>query len=224
MSAMNRATMQPLASMPRETAARIHTVLSDIDDTITTHGKLTPEAYASLEAMQRAGLRVVLVTGRPAGWCDPLARMWPVDAVIGEHGAFYMWFDAAGRKLHTRHVMDEATRLANTSKLAAVRERIVREGPLRSQDFEHEGARDGSSAWWGWKPQKAALEYLWHTGELLVVRREKFQKVYDLTARVLPDLHGAPAPSEEEHTEWACSTAMERLVVATPKELSEFWA
>jgi hypothetical protein len=103
-----------------------------------------------------------------------------------------------------------------------VRARIAREGPLRSQDFEHE--RGQVSAWWGWKPQKAALEYLWHTGELLVARRENFQKVYDLTERVLPGPHGAPAPSEEEHTEWACSTALERLAVATPKELAEFWA
>ncbi|MDQ3919991.1 MAG: winged helix DNA-binding domain-containing protein, partial [Acidobacteriota bacterium] len=103
-----------------------------------------------------------------------------------------------------------------------VRERVAREGPLRSQDFEHE--RGQSSAWWGWKPQKAALEYLWHTGELVVVRRENFQKVYDLTERVFPELHRAPAPSQEEHVEWACSTALERLVIATPKELAEFWA
>jgi hypothetical protein len=104
----------------------------------------------------------------------------------------------------------------------AVRARIQSEGPLRSQDFEHE--RGQVSAWWGWKPQKAALEYLWHTGELVVVRREKFQKVYDLTGRVFPEQHRAPAPAEEEHTEWACSTALERLVVATPKELADFWA
>ncbi len=58
----------------------------------------------------------------------------------------------------------------------------------------------------------------------MVARREKFQKVYDLTERVFPELHSAPAPTEEEHTEWACSTALERLVVATPKELAEFWA
>ena len=104
----------------------------------------------------------------------------------------------------------------------AVRARISSEGALRSQDFEHE--RGQVSAWWGWKPQKAALEYLWHTGELMVVRREQFQKVYDLTERVFPELHGAPAPTEEEQTEWACSTALERLVIATPKELAEFWA
>jgi uncharacterized protein YcaQ len=103
-----------------------------------------------------------------------------------------------------------------------VRERITREGPLRSQDFEHERGGE-SSAWWGWKPQKAALEFLWSTGELMVARRDRFQKVYDLTDRVLPSQHAAARPSEEEHTEWACSTALERLVIGTPKELAEFW-
>ena len=103
-----------------------------------------------------------------------------------------------------------------------VRERIAREGPLRSQDFEHERC-GASSAWWGWKPQKAALEFLWSTGELMVTRREKFQKVYDLTERVLPEQSNAPPPSEGEHVEWACRTALERLIVATPKEVAEFW-
>lgn len=106
--------------------------------------------------------------------------------------------------------------------LAHVRERIEREGPLRSQDFEHD--RKGQSAgWWDWKPQKAALEYLWFTGELMVTRREKFQKVYDLTERVLPDAAKLAAPSEAEHIEWACRTAFERLVIASPKEIADFW-
>ena len=104
-----------------------------------------------------------------------------------------------------------------------VRKRIAREGPLRSQDFERDGADGTSSAWWGWKPQKAALEFLWRTGELTVVRRENFQKVYDLTERVLPEHASTPAPDEREHTEWACRTALERLVVATPRELAQFW-
>ena len=103
-----------------------------------------------------------------------------------------------------------------------VRERIVREGALRSLDFEHQ--QPGvSSAWWGWKPQKAALEFLWSTGELMVTRREKFQKVYDLTERVLPEHSKTPRPTEPEHVEWACRTALERLGVATPKEIAEFW-
>lgn len=103
-----------------------------------------------------------------------------------------------------------------------VLERIAREGALRSQDFAHD-RRGASAAWWGWKPQKAALEYLWQAGELMVSRRDQFQKVYDLTERVLPDHHRLPQPSAEEHIEWACSTALERLVTATPKELADFW-
>jgi hypothetical protein len=106
--------------------------------------------------------------------------------------------------------------------LAFVRQRIEREGPLRSQDFEHN--RQGQSAgWWDWKPQKIALEYLWFTGELMITRREKFQKVYDLTERVLPHQAALAHPSEAEHIEWACRTAFERLVIATPKEIADFW-
>jgi hypothetical protein len=107
--------------------------------------------------------------------------------------------------------------------ITQVRERIAREGPLRSLDFEHKQQGMPPAAWWGWKPQKAALEYLWSTGELMVTRREKFQKVYDLTERVLPEQSREPQPSEREHVEWACHTALERLVVATPKEIAEFW-
>lgn len=106
--------------------------------------------------------------------------------------------------------------------LAEVRERIVREGPLRSQDFEHD--RKGKAAgWWDWKPQKSALEYLWFSGELMVTRREKFQKVYDLTERVLPEAVKLAQPTEAEHVEWACRTAFERLVIASPKEVVHFW-
>ncbi len=106
--------------------------------------------------------------------------------------------------------------------LAQVRDRIAREGPLRSQDFEHD--RQGQAAgWWDWKPQKAALEYLWFTGKLMVARREKFQKVYDLTERVLPEAVRLAAPAEAEHIEWACRTAFERLVIATAKEIADFW-
>jgi uncharacterized protein YcaQ len=73
------------------------------------------------------------------------------------------------------------------------------------------------------KPQKAALDFLWRSGELMVPRREGFQKVYDLTERVLPDHHALPCPDPGEHLEWACSSAAERLWVFTPKELADFW-
>jgi hydroxymethylpyrimidine pyrophosphatase-like HAD family hydrolase len=114
--------VKPLAQLP---AGGIEAVLFDIDETLTTSGKLTAQAYAALEALQQAGLRVVPVTGRPAGWCDHIARMWPVDAVVGENGAFYFWF--AGGKLGKRFVDDAATRARNRARLATIGEDILRD-------------------------------------------------------------------------------------------------
>ena len=118
-------TMAPLASLPPETRAGIRGVLTDIDDTISTHGRITAEAYGAMERLRAAGKLVVPITGRPAGWCDHIARMWPVDAVVGENGALYMRYDAAGRRLVKRFVADDATRRANRDRLAAIGARIL---------------------------------------------------------------------------------------------------
>lgn len=101
-----------------------------------------------------------------------------------------------------------------------VKARIAAEGPLGSADFEHPEKR---GPWWGWKPQKAALEFLWRAGELAIAGRVKFAKRYDLTERVLPAVQGLPEPDPEAHIEWACTTAAERLVLFTPRELAGFW-
>ena len=69
------------------------------------------------------------VTGRPAGWCDHIARMWPVDAVVGENGAFYFRYAHQHRRLEKRFLYDEMTRAANCMRLAAVRDRILAEVP-----------------------------------------------------------------------------------------------
>jgi uncharacterized protein YcaQ len=106
--------------------------------------------------------------------------------------------------------------------LEQVLERVRREGPLRSADFEH--PRKGSeAAWWGWKPQKAALECLWHTGQLAVAGRVNFHKVYDLPERVFPEAHELAATAPDAHLEWACAAALERLGTATARELAAFW-
>lgn len=116
--------MKPLSALdPRGVSA----VLLDIDDTLTTDGKLTASAYAALEALHRAGLRVVPVTGRPAGWCDHMARMWPVDAVVGENGAFYFWHE--GGKLNRRYHHDAATRARNFERLRTLASSIVQAVP-----------------------------------------------------------------------------------------------
>jgi hypothetical protein len=103
--------------------------------------------------------------------------------------------------------------------------RIEAEGPLMSKDFERPGTEGPNveDAWWQWRPHKAALEHLWRCGELAVARRVNFQKVYDLTERVLPDHHALPAPDEVEHLDWACGSALQRLGVATPGEIAAFW-
>jgi len=106
--------------------------------------------------------------------------------------------------------------------LAQVLERVRAEGPLRSADFEHPRP-GGAPGWWGWKPQKAALECLWHTGELAVAGRVHFHKTYDLPERVFPEVHALPAPDPAAHLEWACASALERLGAATPGELAAFW-
>ena len=117
--------MKQLAAFPGAARARIRGVFCDIDDTLTTGGKLTAAAYAALEALQRAGLLVVPITGRPAGWCDQIARMWPVHAVVGENGAFYFRYDHAAHRMRRRYVDDAATRAGNRERLPAIGDRIL---------------------------------------------------------------------------------------------------
>ena len=117
--------MLSLQDLPDAVLARIDGLFLDIDDTLTTEGKLTADAYTALEALQKSGLRVIPITGRPAGWCDHFARMWPVDAVVGENGAFYFWHDAQAGKLRQRFLADEATRSANAERLKVIASDII---------------------------------------------------------------------------------------------------
>ena len=110
-------------------ARRIRGLLFDLDDTLTTRGRLSAAAYAAMERLHGAGRIVVPVTGRPAGWCDSIARLWPVDAVIGENGAFYFWHDAASAKLERRYHDSREQREANRARFAQIAERILREVP-----------------------------------------------------------------------------------------------
>ena len=109
--------------------AGIRGLFFDIDDTLTTEGRLTAQAYSALERWKAAGKIAVPITGRPAGWCDHIARMWPVDAVIGENGAFYFYYDPVGKKLKKHFLYDEPTRMANRARMAAVRDHILASVP-----------------------------------------------------------------------------------------------
>lgn len=95
-------------------------VFCDIDDTLTTGGRLTAGAYTAMERLHQAGLPIIPITGRPAGWCDHIARLWPVAAVVGENGAFYFRHDHGQRVMKRAYFDDAATRAAHRERLNAI--------------------------------------------------------------------------------------------------------
>ncbi len=104
-------------------------VLTDIDDTLTLHGRLPATAYRALEDLRRSGLKVIPITGRPAGWCDHIARMWPVDGIVGENGAFYFRYDDTSRKMLRVYGQPADERRANNARLEKLGARILENFP-----------------------------------------------------------------------------------------------
>ncbi|HWA19618.1 MAG TPA: HAD-IIB family hydrolase [Devosia sp.] len=121
--------MLPLAEMADDVARGVRAVLTDIDDTLTDNGRLRADTYLALERLHEAGLIVVPVTGRPAGWCDLIARQWPVDAVVGENGAFWFRHDDAARKMIRRYMRPDREWQEDRRRLDAVAETILRDVP-----------------------------------------------------------------------------------------------
>lgn len=121
--------MQPFDECPSEQLQRLRGVLTDIDDTLTTDGRITAQAYGALEHIQRAGLMVIPITGRPAGWCDHIARMWPVDAVVGENGAFWFLYDRSDRRMRRYFVAGDDDRRAQRRRLETIGALVLREVP-----------------------------------------------------------------------------------------------
>ncbi len=130
----NKPAFQPLHTIPTESLKRVQVVLADIDDTLTTEGRLTAKAYGAIERLESAGIAVAPVTGRPAGWCDHIARMWPVAGVIGENGALYFSYDRRERSMRRVYAQDDTTRAATVR----VRHRINRR-PVRRRGRYREG-------------------------------------------------------------------------------------
>ena len=121
--------MKPLSTFPQAELHTIRGVFTDIDDTLTTNGQLTAEAYTAMERLRSLGLIVVPVTGRPAGWCDHIARMWPVDGIVGENGAFYFRYDREKRRMGRHYIDGDKQRTANRERLAALGHQIVEQVP-----------------------------------------------------------------------------------------------
>lgn len=147
---------------------------------------------------------------------------WTHDASVIPIGSFGHWrhrFDQDRAQLGKRWT--DWHREEFLSKIDKVRNQISDDGACSSRDVGSDETRK-SGGWWDWHPSKTALEYLWRTGELTVVRREGFRKIYDLTERVIPESYRALRPDIDETIDWACTTALERLGFATSRELSAF--
>ena len=116
---------QPLEHLSRQACEGVRAVLTDIDDTLTENGRLPAIAYAAMEKLQHAGIIVVPVTGRPAGWCDMIARQWPVDAVVGENGAFYFRHDNKARHMSRHYMKSPEQRGRDRRKLEILQQEIL---------------------------------------------------------------------------------------------------
>lgn len=118
---------QTILAMPRDVCRGAAALLCDLDDTLTEHGRLTERAFSALWRAHRSGLPVVVVTGRPAGWADHLARMWPVHGVVGENGGLY--FRHRDGAMHRYFAYDAPTRAEFRARLDAIRDQILRDVP-----------------------------------------------------------------------------------------------
>lgn len=130
--------MLPIAALPDDEACRFAGLFTDIDDTLTWHGRLVPAAYQALCDAVDAGLRVVAVTGRPGGWAEVLAALWPVAAVIAENGGLAVirggetqyWDDATTRQEQQRRLARLSADLLERFPSA----RLADDQPLRRVD------------------------------------------------------------------------------------------
>ena len=134
--------MKPLSFLPSRECAPICGILTDIDDTLTTDGAITPDALQALGALKASGLHVIPITGRPVGWSEPFAATWPVDAIVAENGAVALQrsaevFDQKSllpnhskrEQLSKIYQQDAATRAANYANMQQVLAQIEREVP-----------------------------------------------------------------------------------------------
>lgn len=121
--------MKPFEQFPEKSKKTIRYILTDIDDTLTNDGRLPAVVFAAMERLQQANRRVIPITGRPAGWCDHIARMWPVDGLVGENGAFYFRHDDQAKKMQRRYFKSPAQRSADREKLDKLKIEILHKIP-----------------------------------------------------------------------------------------------
>ena len=122
--------MRPIKDITFEEASNLRYILMDIDDTLTREGKLPASSYSALWKLKEAGLLVIPVTGRPAGWCDLIARQWPADGVIGENGALAFWEEKAASGNPVLRAVFHPNAVKNDHPvLGRIKEKVLREIP-----------------------------------------------------------------------------------------------
>ena len=128
--------MKPLSTWPITERQKITGVFTDIDDTLTTEGAITPDALQALHNLKAAGLMVIPITGRPVGWGTPFAATWPVDAMVAENGAVALLHNAQTNQVNKIYQQDEATRSYNFLQMQRIAQRVLQEipGTVMAQD------------------------------------------------------------------------------------------
>jgi HAD superfamily hydrolase (TIGR01484 family) len=124
---MHRVRSKPLRAMSLDESSAIEWILMDIDDTFTAGGRIPSHAFEALWRLHDGGYRVVPVTGRPAGWCDHIARMWPVDGIVGENGAFFFRYDRDRHRMERSFSFEEKVRERARSGLERIKNRVLAE-------------------------------------------------------------------------------------------------
>ena len=152
---------------------------------------------------------------------------WTHDAAIIPTRYFGYWRPKF-RQTHDRLMANAWWRLRLGDDFARLQAEIlarVRDrGPVMAREIsDTETPATPGGAWWGWRPSKTVLEFMWRTGTLAVTGRQGFQKIYDLTENVIPAPFRDQDPSHDAFVDWACASAIARLGFATPREIARFW-
>ncbi len=152
-----------------------------------------------------------------------LFEYWAHAAAILPIGAF-PYFRRAMALYRERDLREGAWAAENQLLLDRVLADVRARGPVGSRDFERvTGPRPEPWEWWGGKPERRALDHLWSRGDLTVIRREGFQRIFDLTERALPDQLAAPLPAEAVQRRWLVSRSMTALGIATPQWVADYF-
>ncbi|WP_413700936.1 HAD family hydrolase [Psychromonas sp. KJ10-10] len=118
---------KPLSTLTFNQAKKIKWLLTDVDDTLTWKGKLPAETLVALDKLNEHGVNIVAVTGACAGWCDQIARLWPVHGVIGENGAF--WMQKNSREFVSREMYPLAQMRSQQGKLLEELNALLKDYP-----------------------------------------------------------------------------------------------